>query len=200
MCKRQTAISHRKSFRWMLVWEWMEFPALALWDVVIESLHSSKNTHQAVRDHCRAGNCSQSRRHRKIEAVFFFLPELILHNILWKGIPGRWRRDGNRPLRGGARCWHWSRRDTAKACPRPMLLLTAEAIFAKRRFLSQDSLDVRRSWESLLITHTHVPIDSDAVRSVMQYARCGHSPGLLLQVCTEQRYYKVWLLQSRIVL
>ena len=27
--------------------------ALDLWDVVIEVLHSSRNTHQAVRDHCR---------------------------------------------------------------------------------------------------------------------------------------------------
>ena len=29
------------------------FPALDLWDVVIDVMHSSKNTHQAVRDHCR---------------------------------------------------------------------------------------------------------------------------------------------------
>ena len=28
-------------------------PALDLWDVVIEVLHSSKNTHQAVKGHCR---------------------------------------------------------------------------------------------------------------------------------------------------
>ena len=28
-------------------------PALDLWDVVIEALHSSKNTHEAVRHHCR---------------------------------------------------------------------------------------------------------------------------------------------------
>ena len=27
-------------------------PALDLWDVVIEILHSSTNTHEAVRDHC----------------------------------------------------------------------------------------------------------------------------------------------------
>ena len=27
-------------------------PAFDLWDVVIEALHSSKNTHQAVRAHC----------------------------------------------------------------------------------------------------------------------------------------------------
>ena len=29
--------------------------ALDLWDVLIEVLHSLKNTHQAVRDHCREG-------------------------------------------------------------------------------------------------------------------------------------------------
>ena len=28
-------------------------PAFYLWDLVIEVLHSSKNTHQAVRNHCR---------------------------------------------------------------------------------------------------------------------------------------------------
>ena len=34
-------------------------PALELWDVVIEVLHSSKNTHQTVRDHCREGKDDQ---------------------------------------------------------------------------------------------------------------------------------------------
>ena len=32
---------------------WMGCPALDLWDVVREVLPSSKNTYQAVRDHCR---------------------------------------------------------------------------------------------------------------------------------------------------
>ena len=43
-----TVLPNQKSFRWM-----DGLLALDLWDVVIEVLHSSKNTHQAVRDHCR---------------------------------------------------------------------------------------------------------------------------------------------------
>ena len=46
-------LQNQKLFLSMLVCEWMESPALDLWDVVIEVLHSLKNTHQAARDHCR---------------------------------------------------------------------------------------------------------------------------------------------------
>ena len=42
-----------KLLLWMLVLRMDGIPALDLWDVVIGVLHSSKNTHQAVRDHCR---------------------------------------------------------------------------------------------------------------------------------------------------
>ena len=56
MCKRQTSASHSSTesevILGMLVCEWME-SLLDLWDAVTEVLHSSKNTDQVVRDHCR---------------------------------------------------------------------------------------------------------------------------------------------------
>ena len=50
MCKKQTSVSHSSTEA-----EVISFDAglLDLWDVVIEVLHSSKHTHQAVRYHCR---------------------------------------------------------------------------------------------------------------------------------------------------
>ena len=57
LCKKRTSVSHSSTESEVISLEAglrMDcIRALVLWDVVIEVLHSSKNTHQAVRDHCR---------------------------------------------------------------------------------------------------------------------------------------------------
>ena len=57
MCKKHTSVSHSSTESEAISLDaglrMGGIPALDLWDVVIEVLHSSKNTHQAVRYHCR---------------------------------------------------------------------------------------------------------------------------------------------------
>ena len=57
MCKKQTSASRSFTESEVISLDaglrMDGIPALDLWDVVIEMLHSSKNTHQALRDHCR---------------------------------------------------------------------------------------------------------------------------------------------------
>ena len=62
MCKKHTSVSHSSTESDILSLDAGSrmdgIPALDLWDVVIEVLHSSKNTHQAVKGHCRKRNRS----------------------------------------------------------------------------------------------------------------------------------------------
>ena len=51
-----TVVENQKWFRWMLDWEWMDLPALDLWDVVIEVLRSS-NSIKSPKTKPAAGNC-----------------------------------------------------------------------------------------------------------------------------------------------
>ena len=57
MCKKQTSVSHSSTESEIISLDaglrMDEIPALDLWILEIEVLHSSKNTHPAVRDHCR---------------------------------------------------------------------------------------------------------------------------------------------------
>ena len=57
MCMKQTSLSHSCTESKIISLDaglrTDGTPALDLWDVVIEVLHSAKNTHQAVKDHCR---------------------------------------------------------------------------------------------------------------------------------------------------
>ena len=56
MCKKQTSVSHSSTESEIISLDagvrMDGISALDLWDVVIEVVHSSKNTHQIVRDHC----------------------------------------------------------------------------------------------------------------------------------------------------
>ena len=56
MCKKRTSVSHSSTESEIISLDagvQMDgISALDLWDVVIEVVHSSKNTHQIVRDHC----------------------------------------------------------------------------------------------------------------------------------------------------
>ena len=57
MCKKQTSVSYSSTESGVISLDaglrMDGILAFDLWDVVIEVLRSSKNTHQAVRDHCR---------------------------------------------------------------------------------------------------------------------------------------------------
>ena len=57
MCMKQTSLSHSCTESKIISLDaglrTDGTPAFDLWDVVIEVLHSAKNTHQAVKDHCR---------------------------------------------------------------------------------------------------------------------------------------------------
>ena len=65
-CKKQTSVSHSSTESEVISLDdglridgILGIPALDLWDVVIKVLHSSKNTHQAVRNHCRKEKVDQ---------------------------------------------------------------------------------------------------------------------------------------------
>ena len=57
MCMKQTSQSHSSTESEIISLDaglrTDGTPAFDLWDVVIEVLHASKNTHQAVKDHCK---------------------------------------------------------------------------------------------------------------------------------------------------
>ena len=74
MCKKQTSASHSSTESEVISLDaglrMDGILALDLWDVVIEVLHSSKNTHQAVRDHCPKGkNDDQVQRSRALSEL-----------------------------------------------------------------------------------------------------------------------------------
>ena len=60
MCNKQTSESHSSTESEVISLDaglrMDGIPAIDLWDVVIVVLHSSKSTHQAMRDHCRKEN------------------------------------------------------------------------------------------------------------------------------------------------
>ena len=82
MSKKQTSVSHTSTESEVISLgaglRLDGLPALDLWDVVIEELHSSKNTHRTVRDHCR-----NEVRSTNSNTIFFEVAETLMNCRRW---------------------------------------------------------------------------------------------------------------------
>ena len=91
MCKKQTSVSHSFTESEIISLDaglrMDGILVLDLWDVVIEVFHSSKNTRQAVRDHCRKEQVDrQVSRHRgrnEIRKRNDTATETLMNCLLW---------------------------------------------------------------------------------------------------------------------